>query len=173
MRRSLCVGCRHWAIGNAAFRAARPPHGACGCDHRWGQGRCRIEDRRHGGGRHQGVAIASATRQDAGRGVEEVVEPRCFCSATGSQQTIPQHVALPPQLSALSVYLQQCSICARLHEIYRKLARLSLCCPFVRRLDAKSSSHPIGRRSASTLSVAEMTATPVREFCRCLRARPA
>ena len=48
--------------------AARAPHGPCRRHHCGRQGRCRIQDRRHGGRRHQGVAVAGAARQDAGRG---------------------------------------------------------------------------------------------------------
>jgi succinyl-CoA synthetase alpha subunit len=40
--------------------AARSPHGSCGRDHLGRQGRCRFQDRRHGGGRDQGVAVARA-----------------------------------------------------------------------------------------------------------------
>ena len=49
-------------------RAARPPHGPCRRDHFRRQGRCRIQDRCDGGGRHQGFAVAGPARQDAGRG---------------------------------------------------------------------------------------------------------
>ena len=51
-------------------RAARPPHGPCRRDHLRRQGRRRIQDRGDGSGRHQGVAVAGAGRQDAGRSIE-------------------------------------------------------------------------------------------------------
>ena len=43
-----------------AHRAAWPPHGPCGRDHLGRQGRRRGQDRRHGGGRHPRLALASA-----------------------------------------------------------------------------------------------------------------
>ena len=43
-------------------RAARPPHGPCRRHHRRRQGRRRIQDRRHGSGRDQGLAVAGAAR---------------------------------------------------------------------------------------------------------------
>ena len=51
-------------------RASRPPHGSCRRDHFRRQGRCGIQDRGDGSGRHHGVAVARAGRQDAGRGAE-------------------------------------------------------------------------------------------------------
>ena len=45
-------------------RPARPPHGSCRRDHLRRQGRRRIQDRRHGGGRDQGLAVAGTDRQD-------------------------------------------------------------------------------------------------------------
>src|SRR6185369_6028811 len=55
-----------------------------------------IEDRRDGIGWHQGLALARAARQDAGRGVEGVVKPLPFAQRL-TQQQFCQHVALPPQ----------------------------------------------------------------------------
>ena len=43
-----------------ADRASGPPHGPCRRHHRRRQGRGGIEDRRHGGRRHQGFAVAGA-----------------------------------------------------------------------------------------------------------------
>ena len=62
-------GRRKPMVGFIAGRTAPPgpPHGPCRRHHLRRQGRCRIEDRRHGSGRNQGLAVAGAPRQDAGR----------------------------------------------------------------------------------------------------------
>ena len=59
-------------IHRRAHRAARPAHGACRGDHLRRQGRRRIEDRRHGSGRHPGLTLAGAHRKDA-RGIPQSV----------------------------------------------------------------------------------------------------
>ena len=46
-------------------RASRTAHGPCRRHHRRRQGRGGVEDRRHGGCRHQDFAVAGAARQDA------------------------------------------------------------------------------------------------------------
>ena len=51
-------------------RAARAPHGPCRRHHFGRQGRRRIEDRGDEIGRHQGVAVTGAPRQDVGRGAQ-------------------------------------------------------------------------------------------------------
>ena len=53
-------------------RAAGTPHGPRRRDHLGRQGRCRIEDRRHGSRRNQGLAVAGPPRQDAGRDVAQL-----------------------------------------------------------------------------------------------------
>ena len=56
-----------------AHRAAGPPHGPCRRHHLRRQGRRRFEDRRHGGGRHQGVALAGAPGKNSGGGLERLI----------------------------------------------------------------------------------------------------
>ena len=56
-----------------AHRAARPAHGPCRRYHRRRQGRRRLQDRRHGVGRHQGLAVAGAARPYACRNIEILI----------------------------------------------------------------------------------------------------
>ena len=54
-------------------RPAGPPHGPCRRHHLGRQGRRRLQDRRHGGRRHPGLALAGAARPDACRSFEELI----------------------------------------------------------------------------------------------------
>ena len=55
-------------------RAAGPPHGPCRRHHLGRQGRRGIQDRRHGGRRHPGLALAGAARPDACRSFEGLIQ---------------------------------------------------------------------------------------------------
>ncbi len=73
-------------VGFIAGRTAPPGRrmGHAGAIIAGGKGDAEFEDRRDGIIWHQGLALAGKARQDVGRGVEGVVEPLPFCSATDS-----------------------------------------------------------------------------------------
>ena len=63
-------------VGFIAGRTAPPgaPHGPCRCHHFRRQGRRQVQNRGHGIGRHQGIAVAGPYRQDTGGSTEILIQ---------------------------------------------------------------------------------------------------